>query len=251
MDALKLKFGGTSTTRLCGLKIRFDSYKICLNRTLKQHLRAMSTMVRELKAAGNTIAEEQKIQVGLRSLLDSWETMVISMTYKENIKTFDDLSRQLELEAERLEVFKATKVAKLGSAYVANNDSRMPIGSRHKNYAPWQDSSNGYAPKKAKNTKCKLGKHSGKGKNGKCFNCNKERHFACDFTKPRKVFPDFNSCKFFVSTHVMVAHSHPCWIVDLEVTEHVTRDRVEFVKHCRIPKGSQGLYMGNGACVKV
>ena len=57
--------------------------------------------------------------------------------------------------------------------------------------------------------------------------------------------------KFFVSTYVMVAHSHRYWIVDLGVTEHVTRDQVEFVKYRRILKGSRGLYMGNGASVQV
>ena len=130
-------------------------------------------MIRKLKAAGNTLTEEQKIQVGLHSLLDSWETMVISMTHNKNIKTFDDPSRHLELEAERLEVSKATKATKSRSAYLANNDSRAPRGPKRKNYAPRQDSSNGPAPKKAKNTKRKRGKRGGKGKNGKCFNCNK------------------------------------------------------------------------------
>ena len=70
-DALKLKFGGTSGSRLRDLNIKFDSYKICPNHTMKQHLRAMSTMRCELKAAGNTLTETQKIQPGLRSLPDS------------------------------------------------------------------------------------------------------------------------------------------------------------------------------------
>ena len=57
-DALKLKFGGTFATRLCGLNIKFDFYKMCPNHTMKQHLRAMSTMIYELKVAGNTLTEE-------------------------------------------------------------------------------------------------------------------------------------------------------------------------------------------------
>ena len=70
-DVLKLKFCGTSATRLHDLNIKFDSYKMCLNHTMKRHLRAMSTMLRGVKAAGNTLIEEQKIQARLRSLLDS------------------------------------------------------------------------------------------------------------------------------------------------------------------------------------
>ena len=131
------------------------------------------------------------------------------------------------MEAKRLGASKATKSE---SVYVANNDSSMPRGPKRNNYTPGQDD-NGPVPKKAKNTKRKRGKHSGKGENGKCFNCNKEGHFARDSTKPRKVLPNFNSSEIFVSTHVMVAHSYPYWIVDSGATEHITRDRVEFVEY--------------------
>ena len=81
--------------------------------------------------------------------------MVINMTHNENVKTFDDLSRHLELEAEHLEASKATKAAKSRSAYMPYNDSLTPRGPKCKNYATREDSSNGPEPKKAKNTKCK------------------------------------------------------------------------------------------------
>ena len=123
-------------TRLHGLNIKFDSYKMRPNHTMKQHFRAMSTMIRELKAAGNTLTEKQRTQVGLHFLPDSWETMMISMTYNENIKTFDDLSHHLELEAKCLEASKATKATKSGSTNVINNDSHAPRGPKCKNYTP-------------------------------------------------------------------------------------------------------------------
>ena len=119
--ALKLKFGGTSATRLRALNIRFDSYKMSLSHTMKQHLRAMSSMIRELKAAGHPRSEEQQIQEEIRSLPPSWEPMVISMTHSEIIKTFDDLSRFLELEAEYLEAATPSKDSNPGSAYMVNN----------------------------------------------------------------------------------------------------------------------------------
>ena len=93
---------------------------------------------------------------------------MISMTQNKNIKTFDDLLGHLELETERLEASKATKAAKSGSAYVANNDSREPRWTKSKNYASRQDSGNRPAPKKVKNTKHKRGKCGCKEKNGKC-----------------------------------------------------------------------------------
>ena len=52
--ALKLRYGGTSTTRLPGLTMKFDSYKMRSKHIMKQHFRVMSSMIRELKSAGNT-----------------------------------------------------------------------------------------------------------------------------------------------------------------------------------------------------
>jgi len=49
------------------------------------------------------------------------------MTYNENIKTFDDLPRHLELEAERFEAAKAS-----GSSYAAQSDSRRPFELKRK-----------------------------------------------------------------------------------------------------------------------
>jgi hypothetical protein len=56
--ALKVRYGGTSATRLRGLTMKFDSYKMRSEHTMKQHLRAMSTMIRELKTAENNLTDE-------------------------------------------------------------------------------------------------------------------------------------------------------------------------------------------------
>jgi hypothetical protein len=60
-EALKLKYGGSSATRLRGLTMRFDSYKMRSDHTMKQHLKVMSSMIRELKAAGNQLTDEQQV----------------------------------------------------------------------------------------------------------------------------------------------------------------------------------------------
>jgi hypothetical protein len=72
-EALKLKYGGTFITRLRGLTIRFDSYKLRSDHTMKQHLRVMSSMIRELKAAENQLTDEQHVQAVIRSLPSSWK----------------------------------------------------------------------------------------------------------------------------------------------------------------------------------
>ena len=47
--ALKLRYGKTSATRLRGLTTKFDSYKMRSEHTMKRHLRAISSMIQELK----------------------------------------------------------------------------------------------------------------------------------------------------------------------------------------------------------
>ena len=58
---LKDKFGGTSTTKLRRLTIKFDSYWKQPNHTIRQHLREMSNMVCELKSAGHVLTDEQQV----------------------------------------------------------------------------------------------------------------------------------------------------------------------------------------------
>ena len=43
--ALKLRYGRTFSTRLRGLTMKFNSYKMHSEHTMKQHLRAMSSMI--------------------------------------------------------------------------------------------------------------------------------------------------------------------------------------------------------------
>uniref|UniRef100_A0A2N9IEQ3 Reverse transcriptase Ty1/copia-type domain-containing protein n=1 Tax=Fagus sylvatica TaxID=28930 RepID=A0A2N9IEQ3_FAGSY len=98
--ALKEKFGGTTVTRLRTLTLKFDTFRMQCGDSMQEHLRKMSVMVRELKAVGNNLTDEQQIQVVIRSLPVSWEQMKLNMTHNESIQMLEDLSRHLELEAE-------------------------------------------------------------------------------------------------------------------------------------------------------
>uniref|UniRef100_A0A0D3D3E6 DUF4219 domain-containing protein n=1 Tax=Brassica oleracea var. oleracea TaxID=109376 RepID=A0A0D3D3E6_BRAOL len=68
-EALKEKFCATAATKLRRLNQNFNDYKKLPNHSMRQHLRVMSNMIRELKNAG---------------------------------QTFEDISRHFELEDERL-----------------------------------------------------------------------------------------------------------------------------------------------------
>ena len=58
-DAVKVQYGGTSTTRLRQLTLKFDGYKKRQNHTMRQHLTVMSNMISELRAAGHDMIDEQ------------------------------------------------------------------------------------------------------------------------------------------------------------------------------------------------
>ena len=101
-DVVKIQFGGTSTTGLRQLTLKFDDYKKQLNHTMREHLTVMSNMISELKGADHELTDEQQVQAIIRSLPHAWEHLRINLTHKVNIKTFDDVARHVELEEDRL-----------------------------------------------------------------------------------------------------------------------------------------------------
>ena len=58
-DTIEIQFGGTSTTMLHQLTLKFDAYKMQSNHTMRQHLTVMSNMISELKGADYELTDEQ------------------------------------------------------------------------------------------------------------------------------------------------------------------------------------------------
>ena len=78
----------------------------------------MKRMIRELKTSEHVFIDEQQVEAVIRSLLKNLEHMVVNMTHNQNVKTFDDIVRHLELEAKRLMVAKPNE-----QAYVVESSS--------------------------------------------------------------------------------------------------------------------------------
>ena len=108
-NQLKIAYGGTSATRLRALTLKFEQYVMDSKHSMAEHPRTMSTLIRDLKAAGNNLFDEQQVTVVICSLpKPTWGQMKLVLTHNENIKTFADISRHLELEAERTGVHQNT-----------------------------------------------------------------------------------------------------------------------------------------------
>ncbi|PIN19928.1 hypothetical protein CDL12_07386 [Handroanthus impetiginosus] len=61
----------------------------------------MLNMISGKKDTGHILTDEQQVQVVICSLCFNWEHMKIHLTHNENIKTFEDAMRHLELKEDR------------------------------------------------------------------------------------------------------------------------------------------------------
>ena len=84
----------------------------------------MSNMISELKATEHDMTDEQQVQAVIRSLPSSWENMHVNLTHNDNIKTFDDVARYVELEEDHLLAEKPVQ-----EAFMTKNKSREAQGS--------------------------------------------------------------------------------------------------------------------------
>ena len=58
-NQLKITYGGTSATRLRVITLKFEQYVMDSKHSVAEHLRTMSALIHDLKAAGDNLSDEQ------------------------------------------------------------------------------------------------------------------------------------------------------------------------------------------------
>ncbi|XP_065852337.1 uncharacterized protein [Euphorbia lathyris] len=178
--ALKHKYGGMSLTKLRSLALKFDTYKMHFEHTMKMHLREMSKMINELSDAGQKMTEEQKVQAVIRSLRNSWDHMKMHLIHNESIRTFEDAARHLELEEDRLTSIKINVESHFIETASVENSSKNNANKR--SCFDDYDKEQAQEPKKPKQkhegNKSSMKKQKVNISRVKCLDCNQEGHYA-------------------------------------------------------------------------
>ena len=144
---------------------------------------------------------------------------ITMMTHNENIKTFAEITKHLELEDERLKTY-APSPAALVARTGRPKGNKFKRGKKSLHPSKKLGPGGGIAKKQPK-AKGKVEKNMAR---VTCYNCRKKGHYARDCPEPSQVpssFATVELCELFVCSHAFIAKSFPTWILDLGTNKHI------------------------------
>ena len=102
-DYLKIWLDQTSAIRLRTLRLKWTQFKLDAGRPVTEQLWTLSGIVCDLKAARQDIPEDEQALNVMRALPKTKlrENFSQVMAHNDNIKTFNAISKHLEMEDER------------------------------------------------------------------------------------------------------------------------------------------------------
>jgi len=150
------------------------------------------------------------------------------MTHSEHIKTFEAISKHLEMVEKSLKLYAPPSVV-----FVAK-------GLEPKGRKPYRGKKPKKGPRHPQNSRSNAGnakKHKAKGKGAKdiarvkYYNYGKKGHFAWDCPEPAKIPTSTKTPELlYVCFYAFVANSLPQWNINTGATKHIVQDRAGFVK---------------------
>jgi len=180
-----------------------------------------------------------------------WKLFITMVTHNENIKTFAEITKHLELEDEFLKAC-APPPAALVTRARRPKENKFKRGKKKSLHPSKKLGPKGGIAKKQPKAKGKVEKIMSR---VTCYNCRKKGHYARDCPEPTQVpsslFPTDQLCELLVCSHAFVANSFPNWIVDSGASKQVVRDRVGFINFHPCPVGLQTVTLGNGTAEDV
>jgi len=93
---------------------------------MRQHLTVIPNMISELRDVRHGMTDEQQVQVVICSLPSNWEHICVNLAHNDNIKTFYDVARHVELEEDRLHAEKL-----INEAFISETKMRDAYGSKY------------------------------------------------------------------------------------------------------------------------
>ena len=173
-DILKGLYETTNSNRIMFLKTKLLSIKMAANENITSYVSRIKDLCDQLSAIGDTVSNTDMVTITLKGLIRDYHVFISSLGGRATPPTFNELTRILLQEEERMKVFE------MDSQY--SKVALMEKGKQPYRGKTWDINRTGkFQPRKRGMTHLKSDSHDKK--NDGCFYCGKPGHHAKDCYK--------------------------------------------------------------------